>query len=248
MANQSKDGYAQVIGDGQQTVTLAGAVFELVGRPLSSIWKKHRTAQALKQKLGEWADEAVDNKGRWLQPVLRSRAFEDHLVRENGYFQPTGRCESSFAWAQLLFALNIRPKGGVVTWKLPPGEVDPAVSSDISLEVDGDVICHIINLYRLYNDAAPNDFLHLARLKSCRFPFGRLSLHQVNDNFIATFKPGTNQDLSSKRVPFSYSCPELKGTYLPFDKETLVAKYYNAVHHQISDTAAIGDLPDPKTR
>lgn len=234
-----------MISDGQQTVTLASAIVELVGRPLSSIWRKQSTAQAFKQKLGEWADEAIDDKGRWLQPVLRTRAFEGHLVRENGYFQPTGRCESSFAWAQLLFALNIRPKGGVLAWRLPPREIDPAVSSDISLEVDGEVMCHIINLYRLYNDGAPQDFSRDI-LGHCCFPFGRLSLDQSGNKFVATFVPGTNDDLSSQRVPFSYYEPFLAGTHLRFEEETLVANYFNAIHHQISDSAAIRDLPDPK--
>ena len=166
-------------------------------------------------------------------------------MRENGYFQPKGRCESSLAWAQLLFALNIRPEGGVLAWRLPPRDIDPAISSEISLEVDGDVMCHIINLYRLYNNPAPRDFSN-DDLGQCRFHFGRLSLGPWADKFAATFEPRTNDDLSSQRVPFSYSASHLIGTHLRFDREALVARYFNAIYHQISDTAAIGDLPNPE--
>ena len=73
-----------------------------------------------------------------------------------------------------------------------------------------------------------------------------MSLDQWGDKFVATFEPGTNDDLSSQRVPFSYCLFFLEGTHLRFEREALVAKYFNAIHHQISDTAAIGDLPDPE--
>lgn len=239
MTDQGGDTYAQVISDGQQTVTLTGAVVELVGRPISSIWQKRNATQAFKEKLGEWAGEAVDRKGRWLQPVLRSRAFEDHLVRENGYFQPTGQCDSSFAWAQLLYALNIRPGGGVIAWRLPPKVINPAVAEDVVLEVDGAVMCHIINIFRLYKKSAPEDF------SRCSFPFGRLSIDQNGAKFTATFEPGTQDDLREKRVPFSIRCWGIPGSYLLIDEEVVVANYFNAIHYHISDAAGIGGLPNP---
>ncbi|KAJ5526963.1 hypothetical protein N7513_011122 [Penicillium frequentans] len=239
MTDQGGDKYAQVISDGQQTVTLTGAIVELVGRPLSSIWRKRSATQAFKEKLGEWADEAVDRKGRCLQPVLRSRALEDHLVRENGYFQPTGQCDSSFAWAQLLYALNIRPGGGVIAWRLPPKGINPAVAGDVALEVDGAAMCHIINIFRLYKKSAPEDF------NRCSFPFGRLSIDQNGAKFTATFEPGTQDDLREQRVPFSYRCWAIPGSYLLIDKEVVVANYFNAIHYDISDAAEIGGLPNP---
>ncbi|KAJ5546023.1 hypothetical protein N7494_003608 [Penicillium frequentans] len=239
MTDQGGDKYAQVISDGQQTVMLTGAIVELVGRPLSSIWRKRSATQAFKEKLGEWADEAVDRKGRCLQPVLRSRAFEDHLVRENGYFQPTGQCDSSFAWAQLLYALNIRPGGGVIAWRLPPKGINPAVAGDVALEVDGAAMCHIINIFRLYKKSAPEDF------NRCSFPFGRLSIDQNGAKFTATFEPGTQDDLREQRVPFSYRCWAIPGSYLLIDKEVVVANYFNAIHYDISDAAEIGGLPNP---
>jgi hypothetical protein len=305
MAAQPVDGFAHVISDSQQATTLVGSIADLVKQPISWYWKKQSTTNEFKQKLGEWAGEAIDDKGRWLQPVLRSEAFEAHLVRENGYFQPTGSCESSFAWAQLLFALNIRPKSGVLAWRLPPKAINPVLSNDIALEVDGDgtyfrstnhvflvldlerlpyrspadiripkiVICHIINLYRLYSVAAPRDFspkrpdfVFLNNRASvprecsyrCRFLFGHLFLDQSGDKSIATFEPGTNNELSSQKVPFCSDESAVQGPplfgysrigrdmkHLNFERETLVITYFNAIRHRISDMTN-GVLPDPK--
>lgn len=241
-----------VVDDSQQPVALVGSFLELVGRPILSLWQRKNLVQAFKQKLGEWAEEAIDQKGRWLQPVLRSKAFEDHLKRENGQFLPAGRCEASFAWAQFLFALNIRPGTGVLAWRLPPIDFDPALSNNLSLEVDGDVMCHIINLYRLYREAAPtldSVWGRDAPEDQCRLPFGRLSMRQVDDRFVATFEPGPNADLSSQRLPLYYrrrgrACLIAEG-HLRFERDGLVADYFKALDQQASDTARIGNLPDP---
>ncbi|KAL4794319.1 hypothetical protein BDV19DRAFT_365136 [Aspergillus venezuelensis] len=248
MAETSGTQYSQIIGDTQQTVSLAGAVIDLVGRTITSRWEKQKAIQVFKLRLGEWVDEAVDSEGRWLQPVLRRQAFEDHLVHADGHFQPQGQCKSSFAWAQLLYALNIRPKGGILSWRLPSTEIDPTVSGDLSLEVDGEVMCHVINLYRLYKHK-PSGLSSGGSDESndtqYDFPFGRLSLSKVDDRFSARFTPGANDDLSSQRVPFSYRVWFHPGTRLAFEKGSLAAAYFNAIIHHISDAAQIGDIPEP---
>ncbi|KAL4947616.1 hypothetical protein BDW69DRAFT_110412 [Aspergillus filifer] len=163
--------------------------------------------QAFKLRLGEWVDEALDSEGRWLQPVLRRQAFEDHLVNADGHFQPQAQCKSSFAWAQLLYALIIRPNGGVLAWRLPSTEIDPTVSGDLSLEVDGEVMCHVINLYRLYkHQVSRSSSAGCEESKDTQyiFPFGRPSLSKTDDRSMVRFTPGANDDISSQRVPFLY--------------------------------------------
>jgi len=96
------------------------------------------TARELKKKLGEWVLEAQDDQDRWQQPVLSKDAFESHLVKENGQFQPSGVCTALFSWAKLLYALNIRPKQGenpgIISWReVPEGESSPAKTGIISL-------------------------------------------------------------------------------------------------------------------
>lgn len=198
-------------------------------------------------KLGEWADEAVDEKGRWLQPVLHTKPLEGHLDSEQGRPKPQGPHGCSLAWGQLLYALNICPGAGVLQWKLPPGGIDPNLEA-ATLLVDGPAMCHIINLYRLYREPAPANFSPARRTSQrgsnrddsrCEFPFGTL---RVNDeptgrprdiDFVATFQPGSGVDLEQERRPFSHPQPGVPGalgSFLRFEKSCLMAKYIYGVY------------------
>jgi hypothetical protein len=235
--------YGSVIGDGQQTVTLAGAVVELVGRPISGLWRRRSAVQELREKLGEWAKEAVDANGRWLQPVLRYTAFEDHLINKNGYFEPSGECKASFGWAHLLYALDIRPGGEVLAWRLLTDGSDAAASCQISLDIDGKALCHIINLYRIYRSSTPSVFAQDHPI--IQLPFGTISIQNKETDVVALFKPGTPKELSAIRLPFSYHVRHFPGTQmqLPFDQDTILTRYFNAIDHGISDTTAVLPLP-----
>lgn len=199
--------------------------------------------QALRERLGEWAQEAVDANGRWLRPVLRNRAFEDHLVKENGFFKPSGSCESTFAWAHLLYALDIRPGRGVLAWRVPTDGINPADSGQISLDIDGQALCHIVNLYREYSSSAPNELSRASPGSVCRLPFGTLSIHKDESKFIVSFQSGTPEELCAPRVPFTCSVWRHPAKHLRFEQEVVVARYYNAIHHGVSDTRAV--LPKP---
>ncbi|RMJ09847.1 hypothetical protein BHE90_011865 [Fusarium euwallaceae] len=261
MAEEGRS-YSQVVADGQSTVTFASALVDLVGRPLSGLWSKQSAAADYRARLGEWAAEAVDANGRWLQPVLRVAAFEDHLVRVEGRPKPSGLCQSSLAWGQLLYALNIRPGMGVLAWRLPPKAVDPGVEG-VRLVVDGAAMCHIVNLFRIYEDAAPASFSPGGHARNwsrgrdeeniCKFPFGTISVDCTpvgrprDIKFVATFEPGSHEDLERERLPFSYNDWFLPGTHLTFESSSLMAKYLYGVHNQVpvADTASIGALPAP---
>jgi hypothetical protein len=113
MADQ-KDSYGRVIDDGRQTLSFAGAALDLVERTPSSALRKRSAVQALRDKLGEWADEAVDKQGRWLRPLLAAKLLEEHIISKDGRFTPSGVCQSSLGWTQLLYALDIRPGRGIL--------------------------------------------------------------------------------------------------------------------------------------
>jgi hypothetical protein len=83
-------------------------------------------------------------------------------------------------------------------------------------------------------------------------------LDQSGDKSIATFEPGTNNELSSQKVPFCSDESAVQGPplfgysrigrdmkHLNFERETLVITYFNAIRHRISDMTN-GVLPDPK--
>ena len=195
--------------------------------------------QALRERLGEWAQEAFDANGRLLQPVLRNTAFEDHLVKENGFFKPSGSCESTFAWAHLLYALDIRPGRGVLGWRVPTDGIDPADYGQISLEIGGQTLCHIVNLYREYTSSAPNELSRASPGSVCRLPFGTLSIHKDESKFIVSFQSGTPEELCAPRVPFSCSVWRHPAKHLRFEQEVVVARYFNAIDHGVSDTRAV---------
>lgn len=228
---------------------------------------RQSTATEYRAKLGEWAAEAMDSHGRLLQPILRTKALEEHLVREEGRPKPSGLCESSLAWAQLLYGLNVRPGMGVLAWKLPPKEVGPSVEG-LSLQVDGPAMCHIVNLFRIYKEPSPmtfspggsmrNEYWKKGEKNTCDFPFGtiRIDLQATHPGLpdkvkTIVFEPGSLQDLEQQRLPFShtpYPCGyRLRETCLTFESSTLMAKYLDGVYSQgfVADTASIGPLPAP---
>jgi hypothetical protein len=167
------------------------------------------------------------------------------LVEENGHFKPSGSCESTFGWALLLFALDIRPGRGILAWRVPTDGADPAESGQISLDIDGQAFCHIVNLYREYTESAPDELSRESEKAVCRMPFGTLSILREEDSkFNVSFQSGTPEELAAPRVPFSYHVWFLPGDRLKFEKEVVVARYYNAIHHGVSDTKAV--LPDPE--
>ncbi|KAL9617182.1 MAG: hypothetical protein Q9160_007986 [Pyrenula sp. 1 TL-2023] len=243
MAGQP-DPYSQGVDDAQKTVTLAGAFVDLVRGPATSFLRRRSAQQILRERLGEWVDEAVDAQGRWLQPVLRTDAFENHLIRSNGHFRPTGSCLASFAWAHLLFALDIRPGRGVLSWGLPKKSNDAASTGQINLKIDGQVLCHVVNIYRLYTTKYMEQRLSSTSIfpQVFEMPFGKLSVSKNDSQFVATFESGTSEELSSARVPFSYHCWLISGTCLKFDQEVVIARYFNTIHHGVSDSNAM--LPD----
>jgi hypothetical protein len=247
-----QDGYGRVLGEGQQTLTFAGAAVDLYERTAWSALRRRSAVQTLRERLGEWVDEAVDEKGRWLRPLLTAESFEKHLVSANAHFKPSGKCESSLGWAQLLYALDIRPGRGTLAWRLPATALDPTKSGKLPLTIEGEALCHIINLYRTYSKPAlrgfpgktGNPLLRIGSRPSsenyayaCRFPFGTLSLKGDGASHIGSFDCGAPEEPASTRVPFYHGSWIVQRENLLFAEEWIVAKYYNALYHGASDSA-----------
>jgi hypothetical protein len=55
-----------MIGDGEQTVTITGAIDDLVERPIPSLWRRCGAVQAVRKRLGDWGSETVDTNEYWL--------------------------------------------------------------------------------------------------------------------------------------------------------------------------------------
>lgn len=263
--------YGQVIANGQSTMTLAASIFTYVSQPIANYLSDVASRAEFRRRLGDWASEAIDKDGRWLQPVLRTAALRDHLIQESACPLPPGRCTSSYGWAQLLYALNICPGMDIVSWRLPTKPLQPG-TNEISLVIDGEALCHIINLFRSYDNPTPLNFSynrmagaassrtrdvvdpHLRRgYNSCIFPFGTLQVDrqwssQPRDMKIrATFEPGSQQDLSRKKVPFAehYSDGEVLRMKFEVPPAVFMAKYFAGMKNltPITDDRSIGLVP-----
>lgn len=190
----------------------------------------------LKQKLGEWACEAQDDKGRWLQPILTRDAFERHLLKEGGRFRPSRKCTASFGWAKLLYALNIRPKGGseqgILSWRTAPQvEPSPDRTGNISLVIHGEVLCHIINLYQTYTGT------NSAKVSAFQLTFGELKLSDTVSHSY-TFESLGDYELALERQPFRYSMASgPKEDYFRFELQGVdntISSYFQALGQGIS--------------
>jgi hypothetical protein len=182
-----QDAYAQAIGNGQATVSLASNLLQF-GQPLAEAFLRDRadrkvnadTKRRLQRYMGEWYDYLmVDDKLTW-RPVLKSTAFEAHLFDNNVILQPQGACIATTDWAVFLYALAIKPttkavyiergkriEEVVVSYK--PFELEVSHSSDVRgfLEVPGECLCHIMNLYRTSEaDVYQTSFGRVVRLTS----------------------------------------------------------------------------------
>lgn len=225
----------------------ASSIFDLVSKVIdkaTGAWEQgsasretRRVAdsvlQELKDGLGEWEAEAKAEKHRWRQPFLGKDAYEKHFVKNDGVLEPSGKTTASFGWAQLLFALNIRPKAGIISWRTLPREVRPEKTGTVSLGVDGAILCHIINFYQLYRSGSRNS-------DTFRFPFGDLTVE--NDaKHIYAFTDRSDTDFSSKKLPFQYSMQDLGGLredHVRVDTGFLDVQYQYAINIGISELKA----------
>ena len=229
------DTYGQGIKNAQETVGVVQSVVNLFGGFLSSRRQKRKARQEVLDRLGEWASEAYNGRGQRLRPVLRAKAFKSHLTKHAGRFYPSGHCTSSLAWAHLLYALEIRPGGGVLDWKLPIKAAPLKDFDQDSLELDGEVLCYIINLYRLYSESAPSDIGLYEVESSCKMPFGEIYLQNQSSKVVVSFAPGTLKELSIPRRTFTTADSVLHGDKLPFKDSEAISKHEAAIENGCSE-------------
>ncbi|KAI1737767.1 hypothetical protein F4680DRAFT_468024 [Xylaria scruposa] len=186
----------------------------------------------LRQGLGEWAEEAFTETGVCRRPVLREYLFVEHLG-EQADMRPSGQCKATFGWAKLLYALNIRPGSNIIEWESLG--IDPENYRTVKLELEGPVLCHIVNLYQIYDNpyGVPlNDHPSIfSQGVTWQFPFGALTINPEHDGrqlsnvagvipepkeWTATFSPSSDQALSAPRQPFL-----ARGQPLPFEGESI---------------------------
>ncbi|KAI1387169.1 uncharacterized protein F4822DRAFT_275654 [Hypoxylon trugodes] len=256
--------YGEVITNSQQTLSLGSALFEYFRPAWDAALERRKADKALRDGLGEWAVEAFDAGGRCQQPVLREDSFVTHLIENKATFQPSGSCNASFAWAKLLYALDIRPGANIIEWQSLGTDADPDKSDTVELKLEGPVLCHIVNLYQIYNwpSGALLDDFH-RRGVTWPLSFGALIIHPDPDSdegkstsetfseprsWTATFRPDSNKTLLATRQPFLTEFSRYfpwSGVPLAFDADSIAINYVSTVKNSSSSNTLLG-LPDPQ--
>jgi hypothetical protein len=255
---------SKVENDIVQTISLADTIITLIREPIALVYKNVTKAQQLKRSLGLWQEEALDDTGQCRIPVLPLKGFEEHLVRTDGAVPAVTSASGSdrrariswgswwaqnpnssprlelpsagtACWAYFLFALGIRPGMDVVAWRPSTDGFINTQNGGIEMEVEGSVLCHIINLFSVTLNPEPwtrawaENLPDRRRERHCDFPFGRLVWTTAGDQIHAHFTPGLESELASAKQPFG-----VHGTLM--DRGTIMASYLTALLHGVSDS------------
>ncbi|KAI0861341.1 hypothetical protein F4860DRAFT_177377 [Xylaria cubensis] len=234
------------IGNGP-TVDVVSSIFRFFG--LDAALTRRNANIALRKGLGEWAEEAFDEYNHCRQPLLREDPFVTHLIEKQASFCPSGSCKATFAWAKLLYALDIRPGSNIIEWQ--PVGTEPEKSGTVELELEGPVLCHIVNLYQIYDhphsDPLQNFPSTLSQGVMWQFPFGVLAINPEPNGsqgsnprwWIATFRPFPDEALSAPRQPFL-----ARGQPLPFEGNSIAIKYVSTAKNSTYSDGVL-ELPHP---
>lgn len=229
--SDSSTAYGRVVGHGQQTISFAGGLIQSFERPITSVLRRRNAAQSIREQLGEWTSEAFDSNGRLQTPVLKSREFESHINKTNACMNPSGHT-AMYGWAHLLYALAIRPGMGVLTWK--PRESGSGLEDvRIHVDTDGQTLCHIINLYEIYDGLGrcPSDCATTP--DNYNLSFGTIQSSITGGKLSFQFHSGTMDQLEAYKVPFPR--PDRYDSALPVGSEVVMA-YLNALYFGASTT------------
>lgn len=107
---------------------------------------REATQRRIEAELGPWYDFLHEN-GIYFKPILSAHKFDGYMRNCKGAFRPVGESMATAAWTHFLHGLGITPEHKVVARRPFEG---PA-NAEITLEVDGQVIAHVINLLELEN-------------------------------------------------------------------------------------------------
>ncbi|KAE8454272.1 hypothetical protein EG329_005197 [Mollisiaceae sp. DMI_Dod_QoI] len=232
MSDAPTDSYQAGVNNAKGTWELVKDFVTFVSPSVASAAGKRKAVQSLNDRIGEWAEEAKDKDGRWQQPILTRNALEAHLLLEKGTVQPGGECKASFAWAKLLYALNIRPGKKTLEWRTSSPENDPATTGTISLAIEGEALCDIINLYQRYIASS------IGRKNEYRFSFG--ILERKDESRFVTFEGFSSGALKSVHRPFQFDFQDEDGRHegnLKIQEGTVIESYRNALDIGGSDRA-----------
>jgi hypothetical protein len=144
---------SEAVATTSQTFSLIQNVDQFFGSPISTTVAAKRRKKDKRVFLGEWHDFLYDSKvDLYYTPVLEKERFWQYLTRSQGILRPEGECVATSAWAKLLYGLGITPEKKLLSKTLDTSNHGENHNMEIKLELDGEILCHIINLYQLSRD------------------------------------------------------------------------------------------------
>lgn len=201
------------------TLSFIQGVDQLFGNPISSGLGARRRRADRRIFLGAWHDFLYDDQADiYYTPVLEKVSFWDYLVRSQGILRPKGECKATAAWAKLLYGLGITPNDGIVTRTLGISSPEANRNADIRLELSGETICHIINLYGKPGDSArviskPNE----AKKETWPTDLGDFRMAKNNNSgqlVGVTYRGASDSALSLRKRPFLSSSKGIETVHL----------------------------------
>jgi len=218
-----------------QTTLLGNTIAALVREPLSILYQSVQKKRAISRKFGPWKKEAYSG-GRPHLPHLDQVEFEAYLNRDVGILRPRAESQIESGWGYLLYALGIRPGLNVVKWMPAIGEsLDSQGEGGVKIQVDGAVLCHIMNLYRSEIDwnsykLGSYTLQSAEETKGCRLDFGELAWETSGGCLQVRFYPGPLEVLGKEKWPFGTIGARM-------EPKTQMLAYFNTLQYGISDTA-----------
>ncbi|KAB5582325.1 hypothetical protein GE09DRAFT_1049357 [Coniochaeta sp. 2T2.1] len=213
------DAYAKALKNIQETTTTATGLLGLYQQFRGEFGNYHawsKQIEDLKEDLGEWALMVYRPDKSWWLPVLRTEPFEEYLADalgscEEGALKPAGDCKTSVGCAKLLHALALRPTDTPpLEWRRMGRTFDATYPHAVRLEVESRVLCHIVNLFKIY-DHASNTFRSTTIGKygasEFRLSFGAVTVKRGISGFLASFRESSHAALSRKAYPFDCRPP-----------------------------------------
>lgn len=239
---QNTSAVGKVNSDIQATISSANSLLGLYKEIEGEVAGYHDWKQRVNNllaDLGEWAP-MVFRKNSWWLPVLRTDQFESHLAANEGVLTPhAADCDASIGWAKLLYALGLHPHSDIINWKSTQEEFDPTSPGAIRLQVDGPVLCHIINLYKIYSWRSNYLRVYFEALPlQFTLSFGRLDITDRGGSIVVVFGDGSQDELRQVKVPFQYEIPAHCEWRRKIAEQLSFTLYQLALQYGISNTRA----------
>lgn len=210
---------SKVESDVSQTLSLADSIVTLLREPVAMLYQNITKAQELRRSLGQWHAEAIDDDKQYRIPMLGVEEFEKYLSDTDGCLLPSPEARQGKAcWAYLLHALGIQPGRNIVNWRPSTDGFISTQNGGIEMEIDGAVLCHIINLYSIHREPRSGAARDNGKAQQrYHLQFGELAWETIEGQIHGHFRPGSENQLNSSKIPFKLKAWSFSLDYLKFE-------------------------------